>query len=168
MEDFNKDEITYYTYYVGRKEKNYKPETKKLVWNVFEEDWNGKRIRVYNVFDHGRFFNDLIKIKRKYKEFDEFAEEVRRSLQYYFWSKSEWEIILTDWPPHVDGEEIDRLVKEREERINRWGNFHLTDVRLYVAEKVDVFDQVMLNWDNFIKYIWENKKLIKKEKNNEN
>lgn len=154
--------ISYYTFQIGRKDKGYIPNTKKLIWNVFEEDWNSKQIVVYNVFDHNAFFKDLITYKRKYKEFDEFAEKVRFSLQYYFWSKSEWEIILTSWPPYVENEEIDRLVKERETRLKEYKHFYREDVRLTIGEKVDVYDQVMLNWDNFIQYVWNNRKLIKK------
>lgn len=158
----DKTSVSYYTFNVGRE--NYKPNTKELVWNVFIEDWNGKKIEVYNVFEHGSFWNALINVKKKFKEFDEFAQEVRRDLMYYFWSKSEWEIILTSWPPYVDSDEIDRLVKERQEHIDNYGKFFINNARLVVGEKVDVYDQVMLNWDNFIKYVWENKKLIKKRK----
>lgn len=46
---------------------------------------------------------------------------------YYFWSKCEWEIILSDFPPS------DRFKKK----------------------KVDVYEQVMLNWDKFINYLWK-------------
>ena len=52
---------------------------------------------------------------------------------YYFWSKCEWEIILSDWPP--------------------------SDT--FCKEKIDVFDQVMLNWDIFVDYIWNNRQYIK-------
>lgn len=107
-----------------------------LEWNVYKEDFNNKKIEIFNVFNHHYFMEDLVKIKRKCKEKEEFAKAVKSSLMYYYWSKCEWEIILQSWP-------------QRE-------NFN--------AKKIDVYDQVMLNWDKFIDYLWENKKEIKLKK----
>ena len=74
---------------------------------------------------------------------------------YHFWSKSEWEIALTDWPTHIDVKEVARLQKELDEHFGRWNREpYSIDVHLRVAEKIDVFDQVMLNWDIFIDYLW--------------
>ena len=99
-----------------------------MVWNVYVEDFNARRMKTYNIFRHFRFSEDVKKIYKKHKDdFDSFAEEIRRSLMYYFWSKSEWEIILTSWPKRDNFEE----------------------------KKVDVYDQVMQNWDVFIRYVWE-------------
>ena len=81
-----------------------------------------------------------------------------------YWSRCEYETVITSWPPHVDGKEIDRLNKERTEHIEKWGNFYCTDVRLSVGEKIDVYSQVKLNWQHFINYLWNNRKLIKKLK----
>lgn len=47
----------------------------------------------------------------------------------YYWSKCEWEIILSHWPPRKNAQEL----------------------------KIDVYDQVMLNWPIFCDYIWANK-----------
>ena len=107
---------------------------KELVWNVYIGNFNAQCIEVFNIFHHVRFFADLKKIAKKYKNDREmFEEEVRRNLMYYYWSKCEWEIILTGWP-------------------QREG---------YNDEKVDVYSQVMLNWDVFIDYLWENRGALK-------
>lgn len=99
-----------------------------MEWNVYIEDFNGRKMEVYNIFEHGRFNDDVKQAYKKYKDnFEAFAEEVKRSLMYYFWSKCEWEVILSPWPERKDFQE----------------------------KKIDVYDQVMLNWDNFIKYVWE-------------
>ena len=99
-----------------------------MTWNVYVGSFNSRDIRVYNVFDHSRFMDDIRKIYKKHKDdFNAFSEEVRRSLMYYFWSKCEWEIVLTGWPPKDD----------------------------FKDKKIDVYDQIMLNWDAFIKYVWE-------------
>lgn len=106
-----------------------------LVWNVYFGDFNRRVIRTYNVFDHFGFWNDLVKAKKKHKDDREaFAEDVRISLRYFFWAKCEWEIILDHWPSKEGFED----------------------------KKVDVFDQINLNWERFIDYIWENRSKIKK------
>ena len=96
-------------------------------WFVIVEDFNGKRIVDYDIFEHGGFAEDVRKAYRKHRtDFDAFSEAVRKSLAYRFWSKCEWEVIISSWPPS------DR-VPER---------------------KVDVYEQVMLNWDAFVRYAW--------------
>lgn len=99
-----------------------------MEWYVYTEDFNKKCIVKHNVFEHARFSEDIKKIYKKHKDdFGAFSEEVRKSLRYYYWSKCEWEIILSSWPQRAG----------------------------FSEEKIDVYDQVMLNWDQFIKYVWE-------------
>lgn len=139
---------------------------KKLVWNVIVEDVNAREIIPYNIFDHGSFLNDLIKIKKEVGDnYDEFVEKVRRSLSYYYRSKSEWEIIATSWPPYIEAEELDRVNQEKAERLEKGYPFYRESVNLSVGEKLDVYTQIRINWDIFIKYLWENRNLIKKPKN---
>lgn len=97
-------------------------------WYVYTGNFNGQRIEKYDIFQHASFEKGVKEAYKRFKnDFDAFAEEVKRDLMYYFWSKCEWEIILSGWPA------TDR----------------------FKEEKIDVYDQVMLNWDVFIKYIWE-------------
>ena len=171
----NKTDISHYTFHVGRylptsfddskTFKEYKPNTKELVWNTLITRNN--KVEVYNIFNHGLFMQDLYKIKTKHKndDFKVFADNVRQSLSYYFWSKCEWEVIVTSWPPYVDEKEIDRLAKEKTDRIEKYGNFYRESVSLAdPVEKIDVYDQIMINWDCFINYLWSNINLIKKPK----
>lgn len=107
-----------------------------LSWNVYVEDFNNKEILVYNIFRHYGFMCDCVKIAKKYRtDKDAFAEEIRRSLMYYFWSKCEWEIILDSWP-------------------GREG---------FRQEKIDVYDQVRMNWDAFVDWLWNNRAELKKK-----
>ena len=100
----------------------------KLFWNVYIYSFNEKKIITYDIFSHASFLDDLKKLKKKKPTFDVFKEEIRKLLMYYFWSKCEWEIILSAWPPSTDRKE---------------------------EKKIDVYDQVMLNFDAFCKYVWE-------------
>jgi hypothetical protein len=131
---------------------------KDLKWNVYCGDVNGNKIKTYNIFKHGGFSADVEKYLKKYKDKEEFAEKLKRSLMYYFWSKSEWEVVITEWVPHVTMEELDRLNTEREKTLKEYNREpHSLYVNPDVAEKIDVYDQVMNNWDIFLDYCWNSK-----------
>ena len=142
----------------------YKEDKTKLVWNVFNE-CNGE-ICPLNIFEYNyKFLEDLLTAKRKYKDnFEEFAEHVRKSLQYYYWSKSEYETVITTWPPYIESEELNRLNKEKHEREIRNRPFYRDAVNLTTRYKIDIYTQIMMNWDRFIDYIWNNKHLLTKKK----
>ena len=107
-----------------------------LVWNVYREDINKREIEVYNIFSHKKFKEDCINIFENHRNesnynYDKMKRDIEALLQYYFWSKCEYEIILSDWPPSKNFKE----------------------------KKVDIYDQVMLNIDAFIsstltQYLW--------------
>lgn len=155
------------TYRKGRYDAEFKPykeDKTKLVWNVFNE-CNGE-ICPLNIFEYNyKFLEDLLIAKRKYKDnFEKFAEEVRKSLQYYYWSKSEYETVITTWPPYIESDELDRLNKEKHEREIRNRPFYRDAVNLTTRYKIDIYTQIMMNWDRFIDYIWNNKHLLTKKK----
>lgn len=108
-----------------------------LEWNVVYMSWNERQIKKFNIFAHDYFFEDCARSYRKCGEDREaFLAEIRKILGYYFWSKCEWEIILSAWPPN--------------ERMKE--------------SKVDVCDQVVLNWDRFADYVWENRAAFRKRR----
>lgn len=131
----------------------------KLEWNVFVHNFNGKGIEKYNILG-GFMLSELVRIKKKCKKdgvenFEVFSSEVKSTIMRHYWSRSEWEVIITSWPPHIDKNELDRLVKEKENVK------YCAYVNLDVERKVDVYEQIMLNWDVFINYLWDNRKDIK-------
>lgn len=155
------------TYYKGRYDdevKPYKEDKTTLVWNVFNEQ-DGEILPI-NIFEYNyKFLEDLLIAKQKYNDnFEKFAEEVRKSLQYCYWSRSEYETIITSWPPYIESEELDRLNKEKETHLEKYGNFYREVVELNVSHKIDIYTQIMMNWDRFIDYIWNNKHLLTKKK----
>lgn len=137
----------------------------ELCYNVYFDNFNSKEIEVFNIFDHGLFYERAYKAKLKYKDdFKKFAEEIKSWLMYCFWSKSEYEVVITSWPPYVSGEEIDRLAETKKKQLEEYQRFYRESARLECGSKIDIYDQVMLNWDIFIKYVWDNRKLLKKRK----
>ena len=110
---------------------------KTMEWNVYYHNINVQEMHTCNIFDHLDFCKYVKKAAKEHKNKNEFAEQLRKELFYYFGSKAEWEIIITPW---LGGN------KEKE------------------SVKIDVYDQVMLNWDIFVNYVWENRKELLKEK----
>lgn len=58
---------------------------------------------------------------------EEFKEKVKSSTMYYYWCKCEWEILIAPWVGDFDKESV----------------------------KIDVYKQLEMNWDHYIKYLWE-------------
>lgn len=130
-----------------------------IVWNVYREDFNHRAIVKYNIFDHGGFSQDVKKLLEKNITKTEFAEQINRSLRYWFWCKSEHEIVLSSWPVYITKTELDRLNTNYEEYNNKYGCYpYRIDVSLDVEKKVDIYTQVMMNYDVFIDYVLSHKK----------
>ena len=100
-----------------------------MKWFVFVESVNRKEIYEMNVFDHGGFTADLEKFLKKRPTREELSEELRHITMYYFWSKCEWEVLLTSWV-HGGRDDAPKL-------------------------KIDVYDQLKMNWDHFVDYVWQ-------------
>jgi hypothetical protein len=100
-----------------------------LEWYVIYGDFNKGTIERYNVFDHGGFFEDCQKNKNKNAEKIEFINQLQKDLKYHFWSKCEWEVIVSHWPP----------------------------VKRFQDEKIDVYDQIIMNWIVFSDYVWDHR-----------
>ena len=131
-----------------------------MVWNVYREDFNNRAIVKYNIFNHRGFAQDVNKLLKEDITKDEFIERLKRSLMYWFWCKSEHEVVITSWPVYIDKAELDRLNTEHEEYNNKWGHYpYKINVSPDVGEKVDIYSQITsLNWDIFVNYVWNHKK----------
>lgn len=92
-----------------------------LKWNVYYHDINRKEITTFNIFDHGRFVDDIRNDFKKCKNKNEFTEALRRNLFYYFGAKCEWEVVLTSWTSRITIKELDRLNAEREKILKEYG-----------------------------------------------
>lgn len=121
-----------------------------LNWQVFRYDINKKRILTWNVFEHGSFYKDAIKCLNECRDKEEFKTELRREVQYYFWAKVEYEVFISEPFPYVSKEEIERLSKEDVK--------YYTHVNLDVGSKIDIYEQIMMNYKHFVNYVWENGK----------
>ena len=69
-----------------------------MVWNVYERDFNSREIKVFNIFDHYSFRESVAKLKKKKFPKEEFAKRLKLEVMYYFWTKSEYEVVASIFP----------------------------------------------------------------------
>lgn len=130
-----------------------------MQWNVFRYDINSRKIELYNIFKHSGFAKDIQELLSKQISKEEFAEELHRSAMYYFWSRCEYEIAITSWPPYIDRHGLDVLNFENENYHQAYGHYpNCLHVDLNVEKKIDIFEQIRLNWDAFVDYVWGQRK----------
>ena len=106
----------------------------KLHWYAFIEDFNSRKIELYDIFTHAGFLKDLKDLNKKIADEKEFLTEVKRSLCYYFWAKCEYEVLIGSL-------------------------FSSTEARM---RKIDVYEQIIANWDVFAEYLLAHREDIKK------
>lgn len=100
-----------------------------LKWNVFVHNINAKQMKVFNVFNHKRYRQVIIELLNHRDEYtlEGFEKIVKSSTMYCYWCKCEWEILIAPLIGDFDKESV----------------------------KIDVYMQLEMNWDHYIKYLWE-------------
>lgn len=63
-----------------------------LKWYVLKEEFNSRDVKPYNVLKGWE--DDIKKARKKCKTRQEFKDWLNREFRYYYWSKSECEIIV--------------------------------------------------------------------------
>ena len=97
-----------------------------MEWKVILFDYNSKSLKEYNIFKHPGFKKDFIDMCHIDIDDNDFEDRLRGILQYYFWAKCEYEVFVSEWPPSL------------EDKIP--------------SVKIDIYYQIMLNWDKFLDY----------------
>lgn len=127
-----------------------------MIWNVYRYDINQRELEIYNVFEHYSFNSEVEKLLEKKISYEELYEELKSATMYYFWSKVEHEVFITEFPPYIDKDELDRLVSEKDQHPYR------AHVNLESGDKIDIYGQLKLNWEQFVQYVWG---FVKQKKN---
>ena len=142
---------------------------KKLEWNVYLIDSNTDEATVFNVFNNYNFNWGLKQVKKEFrkrklneldlnkKDYAWFSEEIRKKALYSFWGKFEYEVIISSKLPTIPLEEVNRI-----KNINL-DDYKSNKIPLHslLGTTIDIYSQLRLNWDTFIKYILENFRKIK-------
>ena len=110
-----------------------------MEWYVYYENINRRTIEKYNIFDHYMFTQECVKaLENNPTDRNAFAEAIKHELMFYFWSKCEYEVLITSW--------LHPLARKE------------------TCLKIDVYEQVMLNFTQFIDYLWSHQSELKKLK----
>lgn len=128
-----------------------------LSWKVYWEEPNKRIIKEYDIFKNGYWENIAKNLKETFPKRKEWENHLRTQLMAQYWSRSEYEIILTSWPPYINIEDIDRINQEIINREKTWGTKpYKINITPTVERKIDIFEQLELNWEVFTDYIWNN------------
>ena len=83
-----------------------------MKWNVFSQDSKTGKFKSYNIFEYPDFRISMENLfKRQYPQ-ERFLSEIDQEIHHYFRAKIEWEMFITAWPPHINSEEISRIISE--------------------------------------------------------
>lgn len=97
------------------------------VFNTVMEDFNKAEYKKFNIF-RGYYISEFLdKYKKKptkERNKEDFAEQLKRECKYSYWGKSEYEIIISPWGGRAP------------------------------EKKVDVWNQIELNWDIVVDLGW--------------
>lgn len=141
----------------------------ELIWNVCYHNFNRDKIEEFNVFQHSGFMRDLEKIFKEFKKSDDkdtFVERIDRELHYYFWSKCEWEVILTKTEGKIIispwvGSKTNSHLDVTDNKDFNWTSFYEQMKKKCISSddgiKIDVYNQIRFHFDEFIDYCWNNR-----------
>ena len=80
----------------------------KLSWKVLNHDFNSDKIVDYDIFWNGSAEEIAKRIKReKIDSYDKFKESMRTFFMRDFWSRTEYEILVSGLHTRVEPEKID-------------------------------------------------------------
>lgn len=139
-----------------------------MEWYVYRYDLNKNEIKKFNLFNHWKSEEDTKKNLKKYKNKEEFSEQLRKDVMYYFWSKSEYELIITltedgrvllsPWCGCRNPEEA--TIDVTDDSSFDWRGFAEKHIALQIFKneaKIDIYEQLMYVWDEFVDYVWDRK-----------
>lgn len=124
-----------------------------LKWMVLCEENN--EVVWQNLFELSNSFNhDLKEIYSMTLTKEKFENMVKIAL-LNFWSRIEYEVLVTDFPCYVELKDVVDAYNE----ITSGKSKYRTQINI-PSKKIDVYEQVAMNWDVFINYLWNNLELI--------
>lgn len=139
-----------------------KKEFKPLSWLVTNFDCNTQTIKYYDVL---RYREDYIKkIKKQCDTKEEFAQKLKSEMLYHYWSRAEYELIieraedgsiwLIPWCGCYEPQNVKIDVSDRTDFD--WSGFADKHINTKYGNdaKIDIYDQLMYKFDEFVDYVW--------------
>lgn len=139
-----------------------------MKWMACYYSINRDEIKKFNIFDHRRFRENVLKLIKKSSKKEDFKENLRKEVLYYFWSKCEWELVievtennhifLKPWCGCLEPDKV--KVDVTDDKSFDWKGFVEKHIIYNNKAKIDVYDQVLYMWEDFSKYVWKNRKML--------
>ena len=137
-----------------------------LSWNVYKFDNSNQELNVFNVFEHRSFNFYVKKLLKQDISKEEFENQLLREVQYYYWAKFEWEFVVTGNNPHINQKELERILSECYLKLKKADPpCKHSLINLAHAYKIDVYEQLCLNWNEFVDYVWNHKNHTRRNTN---
>lgn len=141
-------------------------ECNEMEWNVYCYNINKNQIEKFNIFHHHGFVKYYSEYLKTSPNKETFAEAIRKELSYYFRCKSEYELIIKRAEnnrvflyPWIGGRDPETEKIEVTSDANfDWLSFAKEHInkQIYKNEaKIDVYNQVIFEFDKFIDYVWK-------------
>lgn len=152
------------------------PRKKRPVWNVLYGRWGADQIEEVDIFSFGQVSAIVDTLKKEYKKhrkemkgqadtkkaqkawMDHVNKVLKSELFYYFWAKCEHEIIVHEWPPHVNTDRLKDAVSKHlgKKELAPADVFDIANsIEFAMERKVDVYTQLMMNYEHFSKLLFE-------------
>lgn len=142
--------------------------TKKLmaaVFNVLEFDVNSRKTKPYDVLP---YFRNSWASKYNKEEKDEikktrskelFKEYIRTEAHYQFWARCEYEILVASWPfgsYRLTQDMKDFLKNNPDLDLDNFAkNIEFENIIIRDMEKIDIYDQIMMNIDIIVDILYK-------------
>ena len=134
----------------------------KLTWKVKNYVFQNK-IEDYDVLKYRE--DQIKKFKKQSATKEEFAEKLRGEMMYQYWSRAEYELIITIdennriWlEPWIGCRNMDETrIDITDDESFDWRGFaqkHIGSQIYKNGAKIDIWDQLEWRWDEFIDYLW--------------
>ena len=141
-----------------------KQEFKPMSWKVKNYSINNNEILDYDVLEYRE--PQIKQLKKKCATKEEFAEMMRREMMWQYWSRCEYEVIISIddddriWlSPWVGCRDPENTKVDVTDDIDfDWRGFaehHISQQRYVNEAKIDIFDQLQWRWGAFINYCWD-------------
>lgn len=140
-----------------------KKEFKPFSWLVKNFDINRQVIEDYDVLKYHE--DEIKKIKKKCNSKEEFDQNLKSEMMYRYWSRAEYElvikqteygsILLSPWCGCRDEEKA--TIDVTDDTSFDWKGFAAEHIgkQIYDNEaKIDIYNQLMWQWDDFVDYVW--------------
>lgn len=143
---------------------------------VKEFDCNKQIISDWNILCYCE--NDIKKLKKKCATKVEFGERLRREFMCHYWSKAEWELIITKtengrillspWCGCREPEKVTVDVTDDHSQLDwsAFANYHINRQAFKTEAKIDVYDQIMFGgrFEKLVDMLWTTR--LKYERDN--